>query len=299
MSTMLKKLVQVCTEDKFSKRNIRERVIKDIKDTELGEVFAKCVDRLDSYMSKDYWESKNKRTAWLRNSEITTANIVAELFIAVVPVETPEPIQNTAAKLGRKLEFPDVFDGVRTGAEILAVCNGLGLYELFKPGVKGQYLSLQCNFQLSKETRQFINETQFLPPMVVPPNEVTSNNNCGRLTLEDSVLLGNQTHHNEQVCLDVLNKLNNIGFKLNIDMLNKPHPSKSQLTGIDKKNFDQYVKECTEVQQYLLNEDNNFWFVHQYDFRGRIYASGYHINYQGTQYNKSIIELATPEVIEI
>ena len=299
MSTLLKKLVQVCTEDKFSKRNIREKVIKDIKETELAPLFLKCVDRLESYLAGTYWESKDTRLDWLRYGELTNETIIAEMFIAVMPIEQPEPIQNTAAKLGRKLEFNDVFDGVRTGAEILAVCDGLGLYKLFKPGIKSQYLAIQCNFKLEKETRDFIHETQYLPPMVVPPKKVTDNVHCGRYTFEESVLLGNQTHHNHEVCLDVLNKLNNIVFSLNSDMLNAPHTSKSKLTGIDKRNFDQYTKECSDIQQYLLNEDNQFWFIHQYDFRGRVYSSGYHINYQGTEYNKAIIEFDNKEIIEL
>jgi len=296
--TMIKKLVQVCTEDKFSKRNIRERVIKDIKTTELGIVFANCITKLEGYLAGTYWESKDKRLDWLRHGKLTNESIIAEMFIAVAPVEIPEPIQSTAAKLGHRLGFNDVFDGVRTSAEILAVCDGIGLYDLYKPGTKGTYLTIQCNFKLDSKTKAFISKTQFLPPMVVQPKEVTNNTNCGRYTFEESVLLGKQTHHNQEVCLDILNKLNSMAFQLDTHMLDKPHVSKAALTGIDKQNFDTYVLECDEVQQYLLNEDNKFWFIHQYDFRGRIYSSGYHINYQGTEFNKAIIDLAQAEVIQ-
>lgn len=36
---------------------------------------------------------------------------------------------------------------------------------------------------------------------------------------------------------------------------------------------------------------------HKYDRRGRTYAVGYHVNSQGTDYNKSVLELSRKEII--
>jgi hypothetical protein len=294
--TFLKKLIQVCTEDKFSKRNIREKVIKDIKATELTSVFTSCVDRLDSYLNGNYWESKNIRVDFLKYGELSSSHVIAEMFIAVVPIMNPEPIQNTAARSGRKLGFTDIFDGIRTASEILAVCDGL-FHDLYKPGIKSQYLAIQCKYKLEQKTRDFIKKTQFLPPLVVKPKEVTCNSNAGWFTIEQSVLLGNQTHHEGEICLDVINNQNSIAFSLDERMICKPHLSKAQLKGIDKANFDDYVKECEEVHQYLLNEDNKFYFINQYDFRGRVYDSGYHVHVQGTEWQKASLVLHDKEVI--
>jgi len=38
--------------------------------------------------------------------------------------------------------------------------------------------------------------------------------------------------------------------------------------------------------------------THRYDKRGRVYCMGYHVNYQGTPWNKAVIELADKEMIQ-
>jgi DNA-directed RNA polymerase len=44
---------------------------------------------------------------------------------------------------------------------------------------------------------------------------------------------------------------------------------------------------------------NEFYLTHRYDKRGRVYCQGYHISYQGNAWNKSVIELADKEIIEL
>jgi DNA-directed RNA polymerase len=52
-----------------------------------------------------------------------------------------------------------------------------------------------------------------------------------------------------------------------------------------------------EVMQGLLTLGNEFWITNKYDRRGRTYSIGYHINPQGTDYNKAVLELSRKEVI--
>jgi DNA-directed RNA polymerase len=40
---------------------------------------------------------------------------------------------------------------------------------------------------------------------------------------------------------------------------------------------------------------NRFWLTHKYDKRGRTYCQGYHVSYQGNDYNKACIEFADGE----
>jgi DNA-directed RNA polymerase len=44
---------------------------------------------------------------------------------------------------------------------------------------------------------------------------------------------------------------------------------------------------------------NEFYLTHRYDKRGRCYAQGYHVNPQGNDWNKAVIELAEKEVVTI
>jgi DNA-directed RNA polymerase len=44
---------------------------------------------------------------------------------------------------------------------------------------------------------------------------------------------------------------------------------------------------------------NEFYLTHRYDKRGRVYCQGYHVTYQGTPWNKAVLELADKEIIEV
>ena len=59
-----------------------------------------------------------------------------------------------------------------------------------------------------------------------------------------------------------------------------------------------FYEHSLEVMQAIATLGNEFWLTHKYDRRGRTYAVGYHINTQGTDYNKAVLELAKKEVIE-
>jgi hypothetical protein len=54
----------------------------------------------------------------------------------------------------------------------------------------------------------------------------------------------------------------------------------------------------SRVQDKVISMYHNkpFYFLHKYDSRGRIYSQGYHINIQGTEYDKAILDFAERKV---
>ncbi len=50
-----------------------------------------------------------------------------------------------------------------------------------------------------------------------------------------------------------------------------------------------------EVMEGIAELSPVLYLTHKYDRRGRCYASGYHINPQGTDYNKAVLQLAHKE----
>ena len=299
MQQVIKNLQQIVTEDTYSKRSIKNLVLKDINKSDVNEMYEKCCSAYSDYLRGKYYKSKELRLEKLRTGEVNKTDLIYEVFVAVMLIKTVEPIQNTATAIGNFLEYEDPFDGIKTASELLAIFRNCGLYSVYKPGKMGMYMSIKPKFNLDKDTRKQIDMKKYLMPFVSPPKEVTDNFNNGRFTFKESVVLGNkQKFHVEQLGLDALNKLNSVAFSLDKRMLKEKHESKSKLEGQDKINFEQYKKECTEVQEYLLKEDNQFWFSHSYDFRGRIYCQGYHISYQSTEYNKAILELFNKEIIK-
>ena len=41
----------------------------------------------------------------------------------------------------------------------------------------------------------------------------------------------------------------------------------------------------------------DIYLTHKYDKRGRVYCQGYYISYQGTDWNKAVIELSNKEIV--
>ena len=61
--------------------------------------------------------------------------------------------------------------------------------------------------------------------------------------------------------------------------------------------FEKYDKHAKDIMGLLTSEGNTFYFTNRYDKRGRTYCQGHHATYQGTPWNKSVLEFANKEVI--
>lgn len=162
-------------------------------------------------------------------------------------------------------------------------------------------------FTISADVQEEIDKYQFPLPMVVEPRKITHNLENGYLTSTGSVIL-KKNHHDDDVCLDHLNRMNKIKFKINHDVaflvrnqwrnLDKPKPNESKEDLERRKRaFDKYDRTAKEVINHLIKYGNEFYLTHKYDKRGRIYCQGYHISYQGSPWNKAIIELADGELV--
>ena len=98
--------------------------------------------------------------------------------------------------------------------------------------------------------------------------------------------------------LRVLNVLQDIPWELNTQMLEFDEESKKALDTEEKKiNFNRMKSSSEEVYRDLLDQGNKFYFVWKRDSRGRSYSQGYHVNLQGNQYRKSIINFAKKELL--
>ncbi len=163
-------------------------------------------------------------------------------------------------------------------------------------------------YDISPETQEELDRFQFPLPMVVTPQEIRSNNQSGYLLNNSSVIL-KDNHHDDDVCLDHLNRLNRIKFCINQNTammvrlrwknLDKVKEGESR-TDFNKrvKAFDKYSRSVKDVMAKLLSLGNEFYITHRYDKRGRTYSQGYHVNPQGTPWNKAVIELADRELVD-
>lgn len=190
-----------------------------------------------------------------------------------------------------------------------AIIEG-GYYGLYTGTVLNNNVKLYTKYNLSENTLQIINQYQYLLPMIVPPLLLQKKNNrgSGYLTIGSDSLILNDNHHNLDICLDTLNKLNSTELSLNIDLIKtvRNHWSGLDAQAEDETEeeylerviaFERFEKQFMHDSAYLVNQDNKFYLTHKYDKRGRIYSCGYTINPQGNSYQKAVIELSNKELI--
>ena len=145
----------------------------------------------------------------------------------------------------------------------------------------------------------------FAPPMIVPPKELTDNNCSGYYTFGTSLVL-KDNHTDEDICLDHLNKVNSYRLTLNQKTTNMVANTWRDLDkqkdgesvydfGRRKKAFEKYDK--TSRAYIAMYVDEDVYLTNRVDSRGRTYASGYHINPQGTAWNKAVVEFADKETL--
>lgn len=161
---------------------------------------------------------------------------------------------------------------------------------------------------ITPEVKADLDRFQYPLPMVIAPREVTSNMETGYLRGKGSIIL-KKNHHEDDVCLDHINRANRIKFSLDLQTahmianrwrnLDKPKPGESQEDFKKRrKAFEKYDASAKDVMDLLLVHGNEFYLTHRYDKRGRTYCQGYHVNYQGAPWNKAVIELADKELVE-
>lgn len=171
------------------------------------------------------------------------------------------------------------------------------------------YKQLVVVFDTPKDVQEDLDRYQYPLPMVVHPQKVRDNHDTGYYLSRNSIIL-RRNHHDEDVCLDHINRVNHIRFAHDFDTaqmiknqwrnLDKPKEGETK-ADFDKrvKAFEKYDRTAKEVIELLTAYGNEFYLTHKYDKRGRTYCQGYHVNYQGAPWNKAVIELAEREVVPL
>lgn len=163
-------------------------------------------------------------------------------------------------------------------------------------------------YTLPEEVQGELDRFQYPLPMLVEPKELTHNKMTGYLTGKGSVILRNN-HHDGDVCLDHLNRMNRIKMKIDFDTANmirnkwrnldKPKEGETHDEFQDRRRaFEKYDRTARDVLDIMKAAGNEFYLTHRPDKRGRIYSQGYHINVQGATWNKAILNFAEEEMVE-
>lgn len=164
-------------------------------------------------------------------------------------------------------------------------------------------------FGISPDVQADLDRYQYPLPMVVEPKYLYDNHDSGYYTGKSSVIL-RQNHHDEDVCLDHLNHVNRTKLRINQKVaktirnrwrnLDKPKLDEEHSEYQKRvKAFEKYDRTAHDVMNHLgLATEGEFYLTHKYDKRGRTYCQGYVVNYQGTPWNKAVIEFANQEIVQ-
>lgn len=165
-------------------------------------------------------------------------------------------------------------------------------------------------YSITQDVEEMLARYQFPLPMVIKPRTITTNKMGSGYNLDKSriILNGSDVFDDEDVCLDHINRANSVGLTLNLDVIASAEgmmiiPKRKEGEGFldfqkRQKQAETFYNTSIEVMKGLLALGNEFWLTHKYDRRGRTYAVGYHVNSQGTDYNKAVLELSNKEIIE-
>ena len=149
---------------------------------------------------------------------------------------------------------------------------------------------------------------QYPLPMLVEPRQVKTNKDSGYLTHGGSLILKGGNHHEDDICLDHINRVNSTPLTINADTARMV---KNQWKNLDRQKpdetaqdyrsrvtaFEKYDRNSREVMEHLYMVSDRFWLTHKYDKRGRTYCQGYHVDYQGNDWNKAVLEFFEQEVV--
>lgn len=297
METMREIVLQEMTEMRFNRKHIDAKIREEIKaNPDMCDKMAQGVDLLKQYMAGSYYESKMKRIAQLVNLDLEA--MVLDLFTGIAYCLRPELFTSVTAQLASRLKFSDKTEAITTVAEITAVLCATDAFDIEKAN-KMASLMVVSNIPLSEKLVTFIEESQFLPPMVCEPLELIHNYSSGYLTHNDSLILGTGNHHDGDICLDVLNTMNKVALKLDTEFLSQVEEEPTfDLDTQDKLDqWNKFKEQSYMMYSLLASQGNQFYLNHKVDKRGRIYCHGYHISTQGTSFKKAMLEFAKEELV--
>ena len=313
--------LQRWNEERYSKKGI-DKAIRASIDTnaDMQAKIAHGVTLVNDYMNQTYsYKSKNCRVVQLRGMDIPA--LVTELIVGISYFQGEELFTSATAQLAGRLKWDDKRDAIVTVAELLGVLCETDAFDVCKAS-RSESLVVISRVPFEADLIEYINGCTYLPPMVCEPLELTNNRSGGYLTYSDSLILKPWNYHDGDICLDSLNIINSVAFRLDTDFVGAVEEDPNTEFTIEKaknmaaergvfltdgqammevakqkENWMGFKKQSYAFYLLMATQGNKFWFTSKVDKRGRIYCAGHNLSYQGTAFKKASLELAHEELI--
>lgn len=286
---------QIENEEKYSRRNI-QKWIKDVIMEEETLVYAMAMahETITEYMVQDYYPSKMSR--YRQFIEYNDPEpIMLEVMIEVLKAPNGTIIfQQIAGRVAQFVHGLEYIDALKTVSDIMGLMCHADLFDVLQPALADEgVLTIQSKLSLDEPMLQRIANTKYLPPMLVPPSDVTENRGNQYLTFKTSLIKKAYNFHNDYLAYDVINILQSYELSLDEFVVHQEIESPKNILDTQEKinNFNRMVLASKATYLEILEAGNRFYEPWSYDKRGRSYMDGYHINYQSSQYKKALINI--------
>lgn len=319
-STRYRYLLQRKIEETFSKKFIVQKAIDDLlTEQSIVNKLNKGVEILYSWFNEEHTLDKQLRLLALQQLDIPK---LVQHTVALVALHCSKPMKlvSISSMCISHLKMANKVDAITTMAEVIAMLSDTDLFDCKKTKEGWTVIS---RVGLDEEVLRYAYNAFYLPPMIIKPRTVRHNRDSGYITQRgESLILGfYENHHDDDICLDVINILNANEYELDIDLISSLSEDPLEIT-IEKlqenaaakdkylshfeaekklkqilETWDDYQEECYKIQTLMLYHGNKFWLQNKVDKRGRIYTSGYHISPQGSSFKKAMINLAKKEIV--
>jgi hypothetical protein len=305
-------LLQEKIEKTFSKKFITAAAVDDLLTCEsIVNKLNRGIEYVNSWLNKDHDIDRELRLLAVR--ELDIKELVMQV-VACISLECQKPMKlvSVASLCARHLNMSDKVEAIHTMAEIIAV---LGETDLFDNKKTREGWIVLSRVELDSEVTQYADNALYLPPLIIKPRKVRSNRDSGYITQRgESLILGfYENHHDDNICLDVLNILNSNEYELDTDFINQyeeqwhreelsqqeyeelSHADR-EIYNMDEKNWKKFQEQGKFFQALMIHHGNSFYLCNKVDKRGRIYSSGYHVNVQGSSFKKAMVNFKHREI---
>lgn len=298
---------QMQLENKFNKKLINKRVSEYLLET-----YPTQIEHTKQYalnwinQETDNIELKARLDAL---KVINIDNLIVKLLTVIALDSYNLPIVSVASICAKQVDLLDTRQSIVAITELLSEMCEANLFDITRKTKRESY-TIISHMKLSEEVIEDNSYATVLPPMITKPSELHSNTDSPYLTIkQDSLILGGSfNHHNNDICLDFLNTMNNNAYSLDIeflkdieqefntdDLINSTYLS--DYVPNSSVSDTNYIEQCKTMYSAMYKAGNKFYFSHRVDKRGRSYAMGYHINPQGTSFKKAMLNFHHKEVI--
>ena len=305
-------LLQEKIEKTFSKKFITVQAVDDLLSCEsIVNKLNHGVECLNTWLHQDHSIDKELRLLAVR--ELDIKELVMQV-VACISLECQKPMKlvSIASLCARHLNMSDKVEAIHTMAEVIAVLADTDLFDVKK--TKEGWIVLS-RVELDSEVTQYADNALYLPPLIIKPRKVRSNRDSGYITQRgESLILGfYENHHDDNICLDVLNTLNSNEYELDTDFINQyeeqwhreelsqqeyeelSHADR-EIYNMDAKTWKKFQEQGKFFQHLMIHHGNSFYLCNKVDKRGRIYSSGYHVNVQGSSFKKAMVNFKHHEI---